>query len=65
LDPGDFGAWLDPDAGLQKLKQLLRPYAGDLEAVAVGTFVNSARHERPRCLQPADEGQPGLWDAER
>jgi hypothetical protein len=32
--------------------------------VAVSPWVNSARHEGPRCLEPADAGPPGLWDAE-
>jgi putative SOS response-associated peptidase YedK len=60
-----FGAWPDAATDAGGLKALLRPHAGgDLEAVAVSTFVNSARHEGPRCLQPADVGPPGLWDAE-
>jgi putative SOS response-associated peptidase YedK len=64
LGPGDFGEWLDPEGKAAGLKALLRPYAGgDLEAVAVSTWVNSARHEGPRCLRPADAGPPGLWDA--
>jgi putative SOS response-associated peptidase YedK len=64
LGPGDFGAWLDPVAKAGELKALLRPYAGgDLEAVAVSTFVNSARNEGVRCLEPAD--QSGVWDAAR
>jgi hypothetical protein len=57
-----FAAWLDASASVKGLKALLRPCAGDdLQAVAVSTFVNNARHEGPRCLEPADE-QPGLWD---
>jgi putative SOS response-associated peptidase YedK len=63
LDAGDFGAWLDPTATVKELKVLLRPYAGDdLQAVAVSTWVNNAKHEGPRCLEPANE-QPGLRDA--
>jgi putative SOS response-associated peptidase YedK len=53
----------DVGAKVRDVKALLRPYAGgDLEAVAVSTFVNSARHEGPRCLLPAADDQPGLWD---
>ena len=65
LGHGDFGAWLDSEAEVGQLKGLLRPYAGgDLQAVAVSPWVNSARHEGPRCLRPADAGPPGRWDAQ-
>src|SRR5262249_34172007 len=63
LGADDFGAWLDAAATVQELKELLRPYAGDdLQVVPVNPWVNNARHEGARCLEPADE-QPGLWDA--
>jgi len=62
---GDFGAGLDAAAGTGALKALLRPYAGgDLEAVAVSTYVNSGRHEGPRCLEPVTDDPQGLWDAQ-
>ena len=47
-------AWLDPEAERQELVSLLRPYPGDdLETFPVGRFVNSARHNDERCVQPA------------
>jgi putative SOS response-associated peptidase YedK len=56
LGHGDFAAWLDNSAQAAGLKALLRPYAGgDLEAVPVSTWVNNARHEGARCLEPADQ----------
>ena len=60
LGHGDFGAWLDSSAQAAGLKGLLRPYAGgDLKAVPVSTFVNNARHEGARCLEPADSAGRG------
>ena len=64
LGGADFGHWLDPAAASEDLLSLLRPAAeDDLTALAVQPFVNSARHEGPRCIEPApaDAGQRELW----
>jgi putative SOS response-associated peptidase YedK len=61
LTPSDFALWLDPLAALTDLRGLLRPEAA-LLAVAVGPWVNDARHEGPRCVEPA--GPPGLFAQE-
>jgi putative SOS response-associated peptidase YedK len=56
LDSGHFGRWLDPAAAPADLLALLRPAPDDaLTAAAVSAFVNSARHEGPRCVAPAND----------
>lgn len=54
LPPAAFAAWLDP--GLREaaaLEALLLPAPeGSLIALAVGPFVNDARNDGPRCLEP-------------
>jgi putative SOS response-associated peptidase YedK len=56
LPPSDFALWLDPLAALPDLRGLLRPgVEAGLLAVAVGSWVNDARHEGPRCVQPVGE----------
>src|SRR5262249_36861319 len=46
--------WFDPHADAPGwLPSALRPYpAPEMEAVAVSTWVNDARHEGPECVQP-------------
>ena len=62
LKPDAYAAWLDArktDAG--ELQSLLRPFPAELmEAVRVGTYVNGASAEGPRCLEP--ERQSSLFD---
>lgn len=49
----DEAAWLDPDAGPDDLRQLLRPYPAEaLEAYAVSRLVNSPRNDVPEVLRP-------------
>ena len=61
LPRADFALWLDPGAQLADLRGLIRPGAeAGLLALAVGPWVNDARHEGPRCVQPA--GEQGLFD---
>jgi putative SOS response-associated peptidase YedK len=56
LPQAEFALWLDPLAALADLRGLIRPGAeADLLAVAVGPWVNDARHEGPRCVQPVEE----------
>lgn len=51
-----WGAWLDPAADRAALKGLLVPApSGSLIAREVGRHVNDARHDDPRCLEPARE----------
>ena len=54
LAPGDWEMWLnskekDPDRVVPLLKAAP---AGLLEAFAVDRYVNNARHEGPRCIEP-------------
>jgi putative SOS response-associated peptidase YedK len=52
----DFDRWLAADATPADLVPLLRPAPDDgLAALAVGPFVNSARHEGPGCVEPPGE----------
>jgi putative SOS response-associated peptidase YedK len=54
-------ATLLAEATLADLPALLRPARDDaLMALAVGPFVNSARHEGPRCVEPLPG--PSLFD---
>lgn len=56
LKPSDWESWLDPDAeDPGQVNLLLCPAAPEvLEAVRVGTYVNDARHESSRCIQPVE-----------
>jgi putative SOS response-associated peptidase YedK len=54
LRPEDFAGWLDPLGNPAALQALLRPYpAEEMEARAVGRWVNDPRHEGADCLTPA------------
>jgi putative SOS response-associated peptidase YedK len=54
LEPDDFARWLDPRTPIETLTPLLRPFPADtLEAVAVGTAVNSPKNDGPDLLAPA------------
>lgn len=58
LSPRDYDLWLDlqvqqPD----RLEPLLRPYpAAEMEAHAVGRWVNNPAHDDPRCIEPLPSG---------
>ncbi len=47
-------AWLDPDLNdTAKLQKFLAPYPPDqMEAFKVSTLVNSAKNDRPECIEP-------------
>lgn len=46
-------AWLDPDAGVDELMEILHPAPeGSLELREVGTAVNNAREDGPHLLDP-------------
>ena len=44
--------WLDPTESEAALKSLLVPYAGEMEAVAIGKNVNNPRSDSPELLTP-------------
>ena len=49
----DHATWLDPRAGVDELKGLLRPFPPErLKALAVSTRVNNVRHDDSACLEP-------------
>ena len=52
LPPDAWDVWLDPkESDPARLLPLLKPYAADeMEAIPVGTKVNSSRFEGPECL---------------
>jgi putative SOS response-associated peptidase YedK len=63
LDPGDFAAWLIPSGEKERDLQLFRPYPTEaMTAAAANPWVNDARHEGPKCLEPPDD-QPSLFGA--
>jgi putative SOS response-associated peptidase YedK len=52
LQPQDFDLWLDPQVQKPELLQpLLRP-CPEVAFYPVSTYVNSPRHEGPRCIEP-------------
>ncbi|MEU5806443.1 SOS response-associated peptidase [Streptomyces sp. NPDC047718] len=60
LDPGDYGAWLDPaHQDVDALRALLHtPADGRLEVRPVSTAVNSVRNDGPDLLRPAPAPAP-------
>jgi len=57
LGEGDYGRWLDGEVrDFKELRDLLRPFpANKVESYRVGAWVNNARHDDVRCLEPSDE----------
>lgn len=55
LPPEAYDLWLNPTIiQFDRLREWIRPYPEDeMEAVAVSSYVNSTRHEGPRCIEPA------------
>jgi putative SOS response-associated peptidase YedK len=52
LAPSDYEVWLNPGTPVPILQTLLRPFHGAMQALRVGTYVNSPRHEGPACVEP-------------
>jgi putative SOS response-associated peptidase YedK len=49
-----YAEWLDPETTESRLKELLVPYPADRMAErAVGTAVNSPKHDGPDCIEAA------------
>ena len=56
LDPRDYEAWLDPQAGPQQAGRLLKPPPDDLlEAVAIGPAVNKVANDGPQVQEPLSD----------
>ena len=56
LDPVDFDAWLNPDAG--DVAYILAPFdAHRMTAKPVSTYVNKARNQRPECFAANGEDE--------
>jgi putative SOS response-associated peptidase YedK len=46
--------WLDGKTPIEDIEALLRPLSDDqMMTYAVGPWVNNARNEGPKCLEPA------------
>jgi putative SOS response-associated peptidase YedK len=59
LNPEDYDRWLAPDASMDELRALLRPYPAErMQAQAVNRAVNSAKNDDETCIQPI--GEPPL-----
>ena len=57
LDPAAYARWLDPKrSDPAELRDLLRPWPGELELVPVGSRVNRIEHDDPACLEPDPQG---------
>lgn len=54
LEPGSYGQWLEPaEQQPATLLPLLKPYRSDaMTAVPVSRWVNDAKHDDPKCLEP-------------
>lgn len=61
LRPDQYEAWLTGEGetpqGVDRLKALIRPYAGVLEATPISRAVNSPRNDGPELLRPVDPGE--------
>ncbi len=56
LDAPERRAWLDSQAGLQRIRELLAPYPGDaMEAYPVSRAVNSSRNNDPSLIHRLDD----------
>jgi putative SOS response-associated peptidase YedK len=53
LAPGDYGRWLDPQAGGLGRPLLLPFPAQDMIAYPVEPVVNDPRHDDPSCVTPS------------
>lgn len=54
LDSAGESAWLDQHCSADTLRSLFVPFASErMEVYPVGAWVSNARHEGPRCLEPA------------
>jgi putative SOS response-associated peptidase YedK len=50
----DYSAWLSNDTPAEELRAMLKPYpAEEMEAVEVGSAVNSPKTDSPLCIAPA------------
>jgi putative SOS response-associated peptidase YedK len=55
LEPEQWALWLDPDAPLPMVEDLLRPLSDPaLEAIPVSTRVNDVRNDDETCVAPFD-----------
>ena len=64
LQKKDFGQWLDSaNETAETLTSLLQPFAPtEMRVSPVSNFVNSARNQGPKCLEPAAPGPTTLFD---
>jgi putative SOS response-associated peptidase YedK len=63
LPPDAYALWLDPDAPLSSLAQLLSPAPDDLlVAYPVSPRVNSPTNDDPSLIAPADAPQQGALE---
>src|SRR5262249_2569793 len=54
LPPARFDAWLAPQTSKESLLEMLQPYQGELSVDPVSTWVNSPKHDDPRCREGAE-----------
>jgi putative SOS response-associated peptidase YedK len=54
LDSAAESVWFDPPSPADALRALFAPFASErMQAIPVSSWVSNARHEGPRCLEPA------------
>jgi putative SOS response-associated peptidase YedK len=65
LDQASEGTWLDPNASADALRSLFLPFASErMEAVAVGSWVNNARNQEPRCVESVNVSPASAGNAD-
>ncbi|NLO89899.1 MAG: SOS response-associated peptidase [Clostridia bacterium] len=57
VDEKIWGKWLDPGAEAETLKEILKPYEGELFYYEVSTLVNSPTNNFPEIIQPVKGGK--------
>ena len=51
-----YNEWLDPRASVQRAQTLVKPWSGGLRAWRVSSWLNVARNDDPRCIEPLPPG---------
>jgi putative SOS response-associated peptidase YedK len=58
LDPADYNRWLDPEASVEELGALLKPFPDELiERYPVNRAVNSVRNDSEECHEPVTQDE--------
>ena len=59
LDPAHYSIWLDRDAPLVDLEQLLQAPSAAFSSRRISPYVNKPAHDDAACIEPFDEAASG------